>query len=171
MNIGTLIKHVIDRAVARIVGLVDVEKVQTEAAELAAEDMDYTKLMDELDMDYLTDRVKEGIEIDVDACDVAAEMDVGEVAEEFDPCDIAEQFDVEEVASHIDYTKLAGALSPLETLAAMGSGPKAESPAEEPDLDALSEGLVDKAVDKLLLLACKHIETEAAYAQNQEEVN
>ena len=89
MNIGTLIKHVLDRAVARVVGLVDVEKVQTEAAELSAEELDYTKLMNELDMDYLTDRVKEGIEIDVDAEDVAEVVDLYAVAASLDVAAVA----------------------------------------------------------------------------------
>ena len=130
-----------------------------------------------------TNDIAEQIAVDIDASDVASHIEMYDLAGSIELSDLAEHFDAsdiagyvdegaivesmgdisEDVAEHIDYAKLAKNLSPLESLAASQKGTEeVVDPAERVKLDGLASKLLDAAVDKLLLLANKHVEEELA---------
>jgi hypothetical protein len=101
------------------------------------------EIVDNFDVDYAD------LASEVDVSEMVYELDLGDIAGELDHADIAENIDPSAVAEHIDYKLLAEELNPMEGLAA--AAPKGASD--------VGGAVVEKAVDRLLLLACEYIES------------
>jgi len=129
-----LIKLVIDRAIARILSLVSLSDVASDAAHIAAGNIDMDALVggvvaNERVVGYLTRNltahaVARHVDLtdlagvidlsdlagNLDHGDVAGNIDITDIAGEIDLGDLAGEIDLGEIAEHLDYAKVAAAL-------------------------------------------------------------
>ena len=190
MKIKTLVTHVIDRAIDKVVQHVQQED-DSLLIRLAAKinpatlgehiDVDYEDLAQAMDAAKVARHVEVDTEdiarhLDIDITEVANHLDTSDIAECLDTSDIADYIDLEglaeyinvparDVAEHIDYAVLAKSLNPMDALAASQDGTDPVQVVERLNLDSIAGKLLDAAVDRLLILANKSVEEDLAIEQ------
>ena len=178
MKIKTLVTHVIDRAIDKVVQHVHAED-DSLLIRLAAK-INPATLGEHIDVDYedlaqAMDAAKVARHVEVDTEDLAECLDTSDIADYIDLEGLAEYINVpaRDVAEHIDYAELAKQLDPLESLAASQGGAAPAEAMSRMDLDSAASKLLDLAVDKLLDLANKSVESDLAEEERtkQEAVN
>jgi hypothetical protein len=186
MKLNSLVGKVIRLAVDAILKRIDVQEVENKAVTAAAESVDMDalkdKVLEEFDIDDLTDTIVEKATEDIDwsdhidHSDVAEAVDLRRLSQHIDMEDMASQMDSDVFARHVaenidykslgeklDYRQLSENISPLEALA--GS----EVDDVEPTFKGIPESLVnrflDKAVNALLAAANDAIEKEEQHSE------
>ena len=179
MSIKTLVHHVIDKAVDRIVTQVnefDDELLKRLAQKISPGaigeyiDVDYEDLAQAMDAAKVARHVEVDTEdiarhLDIDITEVANHLDTSDIAECLDTSDIADYIDLSDLAEHIDYAVLAKSLNPMDALAASQDGTDPVQVVERLNLDSIAGKLLDAAVDRLLILANKSVEEDLAIEQ------
>ena len=170
MKIKTLVTHVIDRAIDKVVQHVQQED-DSLLIRLAAK-INPATLGEHIDVDYedlaqAMDAAKVARHVEVDTEDLAECLDTSDIADYIDLEGLAEYINVpaRDVAEHIDYAVLAKSLNPMDALAASQDGTDPVQVVERLNLDSIAGKLLDAAVDRLLILANKSVEEDLAIEQ------
>ena len=188
LNIRSLIRHIITKAVDRLVGEARADDSFVSAVSRGAGEhveVDYEDLARAMDASEVARHFEASDLVEhmnIDADDVARELDMSDLASNIDMSDLAEHVDTDDievtcdpaevaeamgdisdkVVQHLDYGELAKKLSPLEALAASQEGVEAQLVGAD-EVRTLSATLLDAAVDRLLTLANKAVEEDLAH--------